>query len=125
MQKEIVPYQDDLVTLKENEFKRGDRPNSSIIGTYRSRSYSLLKQRQNPLAGGDVDLILTGDFINSAYLKRPSAGKYLFGFRDQKARSLFSKYGTDIAGLNQNTFNLFLKEKIQPNFVREIKNRLK
>lgn len=125
MQKEIIPFQDDLINLKEAEFKRGERPNGSIIGVYRSPAYSMFKQRQNPIAGGDVDLILTGDFINSAFLKRPSSGVYIFGFRDYKARSLFDKYGTDIAGLNQNTFNLFLKEKIQPNFVREIKNRLK
>lgn len=125
MQKEIIPSQDDLVNLKESEFKRGERPNGSIIGAYRSESYSIFKARQNPLAGGAVDLILSGDFVNSAYLKRPSAGKYIFGFRDHKARSLFGKYGTDIAGLNQNTFNQFLKEKIKPNFVREIKNRLR
>ena len=124
VQKEIVPFEDDLVDLKEAEFKRGDRPDGSPIGRYRSPAYSLFKQRQNPLAGGDVDLILTGAFINSAFFKSTEPGKYLFGFRDYKTPDLFAKYGSDIAGLNQNTFNRFLLDKIKPKFILNIKQQL-
>jgi hypothetical protein len=114
-----------LIDLKEAEFKKGDRPSGKPLGKYRSKTYAALKQRMNPLAHGDVDLILTGSFINSAFITKPTEGTYLFGFRDSKTNSLIERYGTDIKGLNQETFNGFQNNVIKPVLVEKIKARLK
>lgn len=130
MDKETTRRQDELTSLKEAEFKHGDRPDGTAIGKYRSKSYAAFKQRKNPLAGGDVDLILTGDLINSAFLKKNGEGSYLFGFRDGKAPDLLKKYNRNAKGqqnlesLNQDTFTDWQIEKIKPVLVETIKKEL-
>jgi hypothetical protein len=126
VQEELVKSETILKDLKENEFLRGERPDGSPIGRYRSPAYSMFKQRMNPLASGDVDLILTGKFINSFFvLKTPTKDGRLFGARDSKRTSLVEKYGSDIMGLNQQVFTKFEKDIIIPRFVYKIKNRFR
>jgi len=55
---------------KAAEFREGENPDGSMIGTYRSLSYELFKEKINPIAGGAVDLMLTGAFIDSFFTKK-------------------------------------------------------
>ena len=88
---------------------------------YRSLDYERYKQAKNPIAGGKVDLINTGDFVDAMYLLKPKQGRYLFGNRDTKRNILKEIYGNDIFGLNQKVFEKFQLQIIQPRFIRAIK----
>ena len=109
----------------------GNRLEGDIYGDgktlvqYRSRNYENFKSRINPLAGGAVDLIVTGQFLNAMYLLKPKQGKYLFGNRDSKRNILKEMYGENIFGLNQNVFSKFQKDIIAPRFIRNIKTKAK
>ena len=107
--------------LKESDYKEGDIYGNGAKDTYRSLSYASYKRTLNPLAGGNVDLIVTGQFVDAMYLLKPRGGKYLFGNRDKKRNILKQMYGEDIFGLNQEVFAKYQKEIIRPRFVRAIK----
>jgi hypothetical protein len=79
----------------------------------------------NPLAQGGVDLILTGAFVESAYLLKPRGNKYLFGFADEKAGKLIGKYGRDIQGLNQRTFDRFIETVVMEHLIKSMKKYAK
>lgn len=83
----------------------GKRPDGRKIGTYIDKSYSAFKNQINPLAGyGNVDLIVTGQFVNSFFVKPFGLG-FIFDATDRKRGNLLGRYGGDIMGLNQEWFN--------------------
>lgn len=125
MYQEIKEDEIMLRGLKAKELLEGKLPNGKQIGTYRSPSYSLFKQRINPLAGGKVDLVLTGAFAESAYLLKPKNNIYGFGFSDKKATSLLARYGKDVGGLNQQTFNRFVEIQVAEHFIKAMKQYAK
>lgn len=121
----------ELKEAKRNEFLSGDRPDGSEIGRYRNYlmpngiTYSMFKNQMNPLAGeGYVDLIFTGQFERSLFPRRNSNNSYIFASTDSKADDLIAKYGIDIMGLNQESFNKLQKEKYAFDLVRYIKKRI-
>lgn len=99
----------------------GDIYGNGTTARYRSKNYELFKAQKNPVAGGAVDLILTGRFVESMYLLKQKRGRYLFGNRDQKRRKLIDKYGEGILGLNQKAFSKFQIDFIKNDFVKKIK----
>jgi len=121
---ELIKEEDTLRMLKEQDFLEGDIYGNGAKDTYASSLYSGFKKKQNPIAGGNVDLILTGAFIDSFKLNKPKENRYLFGATDPKKSILVGKYGIDIMGLNQEVFNKFQKEIIAPRFVQKIKDQL-
>lgn len=110
-----------ILTIKENELRHGENPDGSLIGAYRNIGYSLFKERLNPLARGHVDLILTGRFVGSAYLKNLMRGRYQVGFRDEKAAKLINDYGKQIQGIDQKSFNKLQREVISPRYWKRLK----
>lgn len=125
MYQEIKEDETMLRAMKAQEFLRGERPTGKLIGNYRSPFYSRYKERLNPLASGHVDLIVTGAFVESAYLLKPRGNKYLFGFSDEKAGKLISRYGSDIQGLNQLDFDSFIKIQVAEHFIKAMKQYAK
>lgn len=114
-----------LFKAKKNEFDFGYRPDYSKIGTYANPDYAYRKNLLNGLAGrGYVDLQLTGAFVNSFFLTRKSNGVYLFDAANSKKDSLIQKYGSDIMGLNQDTFNDYQKQIVVPKLQEFIRQRL-
>lgn len=121
----IMADEETIKGLKEQEFLEGDIYSDGTLVSYRSKNYELFKAAKNPLAGGAVDLILTGAFVRAMYLLKPDKNIYRFGNRDSKRSVLESKYGKGIFGLDQNVFNKFQAEILLPRYVRLIKETAK
>jgi len=112
--------------LKEQDFLQGDiYGDGRSYATYRSKGYEQLKRAKNPIAGGKVDLINTGAFVDAMKLNQPRNGKYLFGNTDSKRNILKDIYGENIFGLNQNVFSKYQKDIIAPRFITAIKVKAK
>jgi hypothetical protein len=122
---ELVKEETNLKRLKEQDFKEGDIFGTGETANYRSINYRNYKASINPSAGGKVDLIVTGAFVDAMYLLKPKGNKYLFGNTDAKRNILKEMYGDNIFGLNQNVFNKFQKEIIAPRFIRRLKSYAK
>lgn len=107
----IIQSDSTIKKEKIDEFRAGELPDGSRIGEYAFESYRLFKLRLNPLAGGFVDLILTGAFTQGLFVERVSGDRYRFNSTDEKAEPLKRRYGNAIQGLNESTFR-DLEEKI-------------
>ena len=119
----IILSDPELLRRKKAELKTGVNPLGGIIGTYRSKGYELFKSQKNPLAGGNVDLILKGAFSNSAFVVSKGGGKYSIDYRDSKADDLISKYGGDG---NLNTINPMVFAGLQKTkYAPQLNERLK
>ncbi len=117
---EIIKEESNLKLLKEQDFLQGDIFGDGTTFRYRSLDYERYKQAKNPIAGGKVDLINTGAFVDAMYLLKPKQNKYLFGNKDTKRNILKEIYGDNIFGLNQKVFDKFQTEVIKPRFIRAI-----
>jgi len=124
MYQQLKQDEQELKNLKLNELKHGEKPDGSPIGAYRSSSYEKFKRRLNPTAGGKVDLILKGDFSGDMQLQKKGAGRLTFNSRDRKKPWLIKRYGIDIMGLNQSTFNAFQANRM-PEVLRQLKQYAK
>lgn len=125
LEEQIKEHEVDLRDAKEAEFERGERPDGKLIGRYANAAYSRYKERRNPKARGNVDLIFTRSFITSFRIKRIMGNRYTFFATDQKTAKLVGKYGKDIMGLNQRTFNRFIVNRIGSDYVKAIKEYAK
>lgn len=121
----VLKDSQNLRELKESEFESGLRPKSSKIGKYASEGYAKHKNAMNPKAGlGNVDLIYTGAFVNSLFVKPFSKG-YIFDSNNSKSGNLIGKYGLDIMGLNQETFNKRQNDFYRFELIKNIKTKYK
>lgn len=119
--REIVVNDKLLKQEKINEFSKGVRPNGNIIGKYRDPEYAIFKQSINPLAGGNVDLILKRGFTNSLRVEKLYPKAFLFNSTDSKRDKLIAQYGTDIMGINQEYWEKRQKEVYLPTFRFQVK----
>ena len=120
-----ISKSNELLKAKKNEFDFGLLPNYKSIGFYQNTDYAFRKYNLNPLAGyGKVDLQLTGAFVNSFFLVRKSRSEYTFDASNTKKPFLIDRYGEDIMGLNQQTFNEFQRERVLPEVIQYIKSQL-
>lgn len=120
---DIKANEDIMRDLKEEEYEQGDIYSDKTTASYKAEWYAKIKHEQNPRAGlGNVDLINTGAFINSFYLKKPKGNKYLFDSTDKKKNKLKGKYGKfgEIMGLKQQTFEDFQVVIIKPLFIDKL-----
>lgn len=123
--KEIVLSDDFLPDAKAGEFKQAENPDGTKIGTYRSASYENMKRAMNPTANGFVDLMLTGAFIESFFVKSKGSSKFTFDATDVKKSMLKEKYGEQIMGLNEKTFEEIQKNVYAQRLLAAIKKELK
>jgi len=107
--------------LKREEFKKGLKPDGSIIGKYSNPSYQAYKEAKNPQANGNVDLIDTGSFTNRLFVFSEGEGKFIFKSQDDKSELLQNKYGKDIMGFNQEDWNKLQINKYAPKLINYIK----
>lgn len=104
----ILNKQDEIVQKVRDQWKRGLRPDGTIIGVYRSFTYQREKLAQNPAAGGNVDLILTGALNRGLTLNRILEATFTIFSTDSKAVMIAEKYGLDVYGLNVDEKEAFL-----------------
>lgn len=118
---EIRKNESELIQYKKAEFQVGDIYGNGSARTYKNQDYEEYKYFKNPDAGGQVDLMNTGDFIRSFFLQKPLKNKYLFGAKDWKSNLLKENYGIEIYGMNQDKFNRFLDFYVVDDFRKELK----
>jgi hypothetical protein len=90
----IVLNTANVVTDVQNRLEYGESVRGGIIGRYRDPMYAEYKQRINPNARGNVDLILTGSLVDNLTLKKISEGVYQIISTDEKYTKLANKYGS-------------------------------
>jgi len=118
----IVLTDTKIRNLKRDEFESGLNPDGSAISpAYRSESYKAFKQSKNPKAGGQVDLIFTGAFVNQLFQKSLGNSKFIFDSQDEKTSMLGGKYGKRIFGLNKETFLELQKTDYRDKLVKRLK----
>lgn len=104
----ILKNKEEVVEQVRTQWKNGLRPSGEIIGIYKSFAYNREKLAQNPLAGGNVDLILTGDLNEGLTLNKLRQGMFSIFSTDSKAVSIAQKYGLDVYGMNPDQEIMFL-----------------
>ena len=108
---------------KINEFEFGLRPNFKKIGLYSNDAYAQKKYLLNPLAGFDqVDGILTGNTVGSLFTQK-KGDSFIFKARYQWA-NLIKRYGQDLEGLNQKTFEKIQTQEQAPILAKYINEEL-
>lgn len=108
---------------KINEFEFGLRPNFTKIGLYSNDAYAHKKYLMNPLAGYDqVDGILTGNTVGSLFTIKDGD---LFKVRARfQWANLIKRYGQDLEGLNQKTFEKIQTQEQAPILAKYINEEL-
>lgn len=117
----IILQDRQIVLRKKAELKTGSNPDGSSIGVYRSAEYRIFKMQLNPLAGGKVDLILTGSTRDKLYVESLGNGKFTIKSKDEKWELLTSKYGNAIEAINVDVFNGFQKTIYAPKLISKMK----
>ena len=110
-----------LVTDIQNRLKRGDSVHdvNDVIGEYKSVAYRMFKQRMNPLAGGSVDLFLTGDLQRFLTIEKRSKNIFKIYSKDDKYKMLAGKYGKEQFGLTEEQ-NTELMINIHAHLIKKI-----
>lgn len=112
MKAEILANGKEIVQLVRNRWKQGKRPSGDIIGTYKDYGYELFKQQKNPLAGGNVDLILDGGLNKGLVVNYLNGSLFNIFSTDEKAVTIASRYGLDVFGLTEKeTFRVLEEAK--------------
>lgn len=120
----IIQRSQPIIELKQDEFSLGEAPDGSRIGFYRNRGYRSFKLGLNPLAGGSVDLRLTGSFYRGLLVEATGSRRFLFDSNDDKAPSLFAKYGEDLRGLSDRRWMEAQRLYVAPELAKFIKRQL-
>jgi|SRR5690554_684466 len=92
-----------LITDIQTRLKRGGNVHdvNDVIGVYASEAYRMFKLKMNPLAGGNVDLFLTGDLQRSLTIEKKSKNIFKIYSTDEKYKMLANKYGKEQFGLTE------------------------
>jgi len=117
----IILRDREIVKRKKAELKGGVRPSGAIIGTYRSERYRLFKLQLNPLARGNVDLILTGSTKDQLYLVSLKDGSFTFESADPKWKGLVEKYGEEVKGINADVFRGLQQTRYAPELIQRMR----
>ena len=116
----LVDTQDEYLDMQRDQMTRGINSDGGEIGFYQSKAYQFMKERMNPLAGGTVDLKLTGDFQAELTLRRMSNKEYSIYSQDVKAPMLKKKYGENIYFLSQAWMEQYRANSFKPNFMDKV-----
>lgn len=98
-----------LITDVRERWQHGQSVKGGIIGTYRWADYKLYKQSINPLAGGNVDLMLTGALSGGLAVRKKGKEYQLFSV-DEKYEKLGRKYGFEEFGVTEQELSQFFDE---------------
>jgi len=99
----------------------GQSVDGGIIGTYFSDEYRQYKIELNPLAGGNVDLTLTGSLGEKLNIKKIGKNYQIFS-EDEKYEKIGKKYGFEEFGLTEEERYLFFEELISFTLETQLKS---
>lgn len=117
----IIKTDTALVDRKQWEFYRGLDPINNPIGAYASYDYELYKIQLNPLAGGKVDLILTGATKDALRVVALGNREFYLESTDWKWGHLVQKYGERITVINKDFFVKLQREVYAPKLIEALK----
>ena len=118
---EILNNSKEIVDLVRNRWKRGLRPDGSIIGSYRSFAYEIEKRQRNPLANGNVDLMDTHALERNLVVNHLSGAMFNIFSNDSKAVNIADKYGIDVYGLSKKEEKEVIDEAISRTITKQLK----
>ncbi len=98
-----------LITDVKQRWQKGQSIEGGIIGRYSWESYRLFKQQMNPLAGGNVDLMLTGALSEGLTVRKNGKDYQIFS-TDSKYDKIGKKYGYKEFGVTEQELNAFFDE---------------
>lgn len=90
-----------IINEVRNRWKHGEGVKGGVIGSYRDPDYRMFKQSLNPMAGGNVDLMLTGALVENLTLRKIADGVYQIISTDEKYVKLALKYGSEEFGITE------------------------
>lgn len=106
LKEEILKNKEEILDIIKNRWEHGEVHEDSdslfkpLIGIYESEKYRQEKLILNPKAGGNVDLILTGDLKGGLTIFPLRGGNFSIFSKDDKALMIADKYGIDVYGLS-------------------------
>jgi hypothetical protein len=103
----------------------GENPDGGVIGYYRNPEYQMMKQQANPLAGGTVDLILTGSTIKHLQVVSLGNGEFYLYSTDAKWIGLVEKYGKQIQYINKEYFQGLQVNEYAPKLIERLTQLMK
>ena len=90
-----------VIDFVKQRWKKGERPDGSIIGTYAWVEYEMFKRQRNPLADGNVDLIDTGSLMEGIDLIPRIGANFSIFSTDAKFLLIVEQYGLDVFALTE------------------------
>lgn len=113
-----------VIELNQAQMLQGVTKKGEGIGTYSTsplgQQYAEFKASLNPEAGeGNVDLKLSGAFYRAMIMK--ITGENIdIDSTDDKSKMLIGKYGSDVFGLTDDNWQIWLDEIFMPDFMIEL-----
>lgn len=105
--------EDRILKLAKDRMMRGDGVNGGIIGSYKSKDYELFKAELNPLAGGVVDLFLTGSLQKGMEIIDDNNLTFEIVSSDKKYDIIADKYGAEQFGLTDEQKEQIINEALE------------
>lgn len=79
----------------------GESIDGGLIGSYSWGEYAMFKAQMNPMAGGNVDLTLTGSLGENINIRKVGNNNYEIFSTDEKYMKIGNQYGFEEFGLNE------------------------
>lgn len=109
----VMSNPDQILDLNKGQLESGVDKKGARLSKYRSNSYAVLKNNQNPRPGfGNPDLKRTGAF-HASFVVDVRGDDVVFSAGDSKAPALEAKYGSAIFGLTEDSKADYRPELVQ------------
>lgn len=118
----IEQTKEKVVELNRSQLLRGENKDGDRLGKYRNPAYARMKAAMNPLAGGSVDLKLTGGFQREMFVDQRRDALVL-GSTDEKTQSLLRRY-PGAFGLGPRSIESY-RATVRPVLFSMIKNQMR
>lgn len=123
MVNEVILTDSELIIRDvRDRWQHGDGVEGGVIGIYRNKDYELFKASINPLAGGAVDLMLTGKLAGGLSIRR-QGDLYQIYSTDSKYEKIGKQYGFEEYGLTKEQLDA-LFERIYVTVMEKILTKL-
>jgi hypothetical protein len=120
----IIENSKSIADQQRHQMLTGLNSKGEKIGKYRNASYARKKAAMNPLAGGSVDLKLTGAFHRGIFVADVRKDVFVLSSTDEKTVDLANKYN-DPFGMNEDSRKELVNGELGKGFIRTAREKLK